>query len=132
MTGVSSLLAIVTTPLNIIFWAGPIPTPTRCCGSEHRAAVVPRLDHAHSRHSDGAWPCDRALLPRLGTSRRPLQILSFLFLVVFIGGAIYQCALSHHFVVSILPFVILHNAIAIALGWGAAKLLRLVITTRAR
>jgi predicted Na+-dependent transporter len=33
MTGVSSLLAIVTTPLNIhVLGRDSIPTPTRCCG----------------------------------------------------------------------------------------------------
>lgn len=128
MTGVSSLLAIVTTPVNILFWAGLNPDtaallrqvsiePLSFLGSTMAILGVPMMLGLATVH----------YAPRLGhLLRRPLQILSFLFLIGFIGGAISTNArYLATFVQSILPFVVLHNAIAIALGWGTAKLLRL-------
>ena len=66
-------------------------------------------------------------LPKLADRpRRPLQILSFLFLVVFIAGATLSNArYLTVFLQSALPFVVLHNLIAIGIGWGIARVLRL-------
>lgn len=128
MTGVSSLLAIVTTPLNILFWAALNPDTAALL----RQVSIEPLSFLGSTMAILGIPMALGLAtvhywPRLGhLLRRPLQILSFLFLVAFIGGAIFTNArYLTVFVQSILPFVVLHNAIAIALGWGTAKLLRL-------
>ena len=128
MTGVSSLLAIVTTPLNILFWAALNPDTAALL----RQVSIEPLSFLGSTMAILGIPMALGLAtvhywPRLGhLLRRPLQILSFLFLVAFIGGAIFTNArYLTTFVQSILPFVVLHNAIAIGLGWGTAKLLRL-------
>lgn len=128
MTGVSSLLAIVTTPVNILFWAGLNPDTAALL----RQVSIEPLSFLGSTMAILGVPMALGLAtvhyaPRLGhLLRRPLQILSFLFLIVFIGGAVFTNArYLTTFVQSILPFVVLHNAIAIALGWGTAKLLRL-------
>ena len=128
MTGVSSLAAIVTTPLNILFWAALNPDtaallrqisiePMSFLGSTAAILGVPMVLGLATVH----------VRPRLGhVLRRPLQILSFFFLIAFIAGAIFTNGrYLATFVHSILPFVVLHNAVAVALGWGVSKLLRL-------
>lgn len=128
MTGVSSVLAIVTTPLNILFWAGLNPDtaallrqvsiePVSFLGQTMAILGIPMA----------LGMLTVAYLPKLADFlRRPLQILSFVFLVAFIGGAMLTNAkYLSTFVLSILPFVILHNAIAVGLGWGTARALRL-------
>ena len=66
-------------------------------------------------------------LPRLADRlRRPLQILSFVFLIGFILAAtVTNWRYIGVFTTAVLPFVVLHNAIAVALGWGVAKVLSL-------
>lgn len=128
MTGISSMLAVVTTPLNILFWASLNPAtaallrqvsiePVSFLGSTVLILGVPMaMGMATVRY----WP---GLADRL---RRPLQILSFLFLVVFIAGATLSNArYLTVFLQSALPFVVLHNLIAIGIGWGVARTLRL-------
>ncbi len=89
MTGISSLLASVTTPLNILFWAGLNPQtaallrqvsvdPVSFIGSTVLLLGVPMVAGLLTvRHLPG-------LADRL---RRPLQILSFVFLIGFILAA---------------------------------------------
>jgi bile acid:Na+ symporter, BASS family len=127
MTGISSLLAVVTTPLNIVFWASLNPAtavllrqvsvePVGFIGSTVLMLGLPMLAGMLAvRH-----------LPRLAARlRRPFQILSFLFLIAFILGT--TAANGKHFItfLQVLPLVILHNAVAILLGWLAAKVWRL-------
>jgi BASS family bile acid:Na+ symporter len=128
MTGVSSLLAVVTTPLNILFWASLNPAtagllrqvsiePASFLGSTVLMLGIPL---AAGMLTVRLWPGFAARL------RRPFQILSFLFLIVFIVGA--TAANGRHFFAffeQILPLVILHNTIAVMIGWLAAKLWRL-------
>ncbi|MGN6284340.1 MAG: bile acid:sodium symporter family protein [Afipia sp.] len=128
MTGISSMLAVVTTPLNILFWASLNPAtaallrqvsiePVSFLGSTVLILGVPM---AAGMATVRYWP---GLADRL---RRPLQILSFLFLVVFIAGATLSNArYLTVFLQSALPFVVLHNLIAIGIGWGVARTLRL-------
>lgn len=128
MTGVSSVLAIVTTPLNILFWAGLNPETNALL----RQVSIEPLSFLGQTMAILGIPMALgmltvAYLPKLTDFlRRPLQILSFLFLVAFIGGAMLtNSKYLSTFVLAILPFVILHNAIAVGLGWGTAKVLRL-------
>lgn len=128
MTGVSSVLAIVTTPLNILFWAGLNPETNALL----RQVSIEPLSFLGQTMAILGIPMALgmltvAYLPKLADFfRRPLQILSFLFLVAFIGGAMLtNSKYLSTFVLAILPFVILHNAIAVGLGWGTAKVLRL-------
>ncbi|MGQ3030297.1 MAG: bile acid:sodium symporter family protein, partial [Ferrovibrionaceae bacterium] len=128
MTGVSSLLAVFTTPLNILFWASMNPAtaallrqvslePWSFLGQTIPLLALPMIaGMAVVRFRPG-------LADRL---RRPFQILSFLFLIGFIVAA--TAANSRYFLSFlwvILPLVVLHNAIAILIGWGAARLWRL-------
>ena len=128
MTGISSLLATITTPLNILFWAGLNPAtaallrqvsvePVSFIGSTLLLLGVPMVAGLLTvRHLP-------ALADRL---RRPLQILSFVFLIGFILAAtITNWRYIGVFTTAVLPFVVLHNAIAVALGWGVAKVLSL-------
>ncbi len=128
MTGVSSVLAIVTTPLNILFWAALNPDTAALL----RQVSIEPLSFLGQTMAILGIPMALgmltvAYLPKLADFfRRPLQILSFLFLIAFIGGAMLSnLKYLSTFVLSILPFVVLHNAIAIALGWGTARVLRL-------
>lgn len=128
MTGVSSLLAVFTTPLNILFWAAMNPAtaallrqvslePWSFLGQTIPLLAVPMIVGMAVMHFRPG------LADRL---RRPFQILSFVFLIGFIVAA--TAANSRYFLSflgTILPLVVLHNAIAILIGWGAAKLWRL-------
>jgi len=128
MTGISSMLAVFTTPLNIVIWASANPATAQLLRQvslepwSFLAQTIPLLAVplivgmavVHFRP---------ALADRL---RRPFQILSFLFLIGFIVAA--TAANSRYFLSFlgvILPLVVLHNTIAILIGWGAAKLWRL-------
>lgn len=128
MTGISSLLAVITTPLNIVFWASLNPAtavllrqvsvePVSFIGSTVLLLGVPMVAGMTTVR---LWP---KLAERL---RRPFQILSFLFLIVFIVGATASNA-THltAFLVQILPLVALHNTVAVILGWLAARVWRL-------
>lgn len=128
MTGISSLLAVITTPLNIVFWASLNPAtavllrqvsvePVSFIGSTVLLLGVPMVAGMTTVR---LWP---KLAERL---RRPFQILSFLFLIVFILGATASNA-THltAFLVQILPLVALHNTVAVILGWLAARVWRL-------
>ncbi len=128
MTGISSLLATITTPLNILFWAGLNPAtaallrqvsvePVSFIGSTLLLLGVPMVAGLLTvRHLP-------VLADRL---RRPLQILSFVFLIGFILAATAtNWRYIGVFTTAVLPFVVLHNAIAVALGWGVARVLRL-------
>ncbi len=128
MTGVSSILAIVTTPLNILFWAGLNPDTAALL----RQVSIEPLSFLGQTMAILGIPMALGMLtvtylPKVADFlRRPLQILSFVFLIAFIGGAMLTNAkYLSTFVFAILPFVILHNAIAVGLGWGTAKALRL-------
>lgn len=128
MTGISSLLATITTPLNILFWAGLNPAtaallrqvsvePVSFIGSTLLLLGVPMIAGLLTvKHLP-------ALADRL---RRPLQILSFVFLIGFILAAtVTNWRYIGVFTTAVLPFVVLHNAIAVMLGWGVARVLRL-------
>jgi BASS family bile acid:Na+ symporter len=128
MTGISSILAIFSTPLNILFWASLNPAtaallrqvsiePVGFLGSTVLLLGLPMVAGMLTvRHAP-------ALAARL---RRPFQILSFLFLLVFIVGATAANAKSlGTFLGQVMPLVVLHNTIAVLIGWLAARLWRM-------
>lgn len=128
MTGISSLLAVVTTPLNILFWAGLNPAtasllrqvsvePASFLGSTVLLLGVPMV----------LGLLTVRFLPALADRlRRPLQIMAFVFLVGFILAATAtNWRYIGVFAQSVLPFVVMHNAVAILLGWSVARTMRL-------
>jgi BASS family bile acid:Na+ symporter len=128
MTGVSSILAIVTTPLNILFWASLNPATAVLL----RQVSIEPVSFLGSTVLMLGLPMAAGMLtvryqPGLAAKlRRPFQILSFLFLIVFIIGATVANGRSFTaFLSQILPLVVLHNTIAVLIGWLAARLWRL-------
>lgn len=128
MTGLSSVVAIVATPLNILFWASLNPATAALLRQVNIEAGpflaqtililgVPMLLGMSLAH----WA--PALAARL---RRPFQILSWLVLILFIlATTIANGRYLLTFLADIMPMVVLHNAAALALGWLAAKAIRM-------
>ena len=128
MTGISNMLAVVTTPLNILVWASLNPAtaallrqvsiePAGFLGTTAALIGVPLIAGMVTVQF---WP---KLAERL---RRPFQIASFVFLIGFIVAA--TAANGRYFLTfisDIMPLVILHNTIAVAIGWLSARLWRL-------
>lgn len=127
MTALSSVVAVFATPLNILLWASLNPataallrdvaiSPAGFLGQTALLLGLPLVAGMLIAHR----------LPALAARlRRPLQILSFLFLIVFIVAA--TAANGKHFatfVTLIVPLVVLHNATALLLGRLAAGLIR--------
>lgn len=128
MTGISNLLAVLTTPFNILFWASLNPDTASLL---RQVSVEPASFIGTTALLLGlplaAGMLTVRFLPRAAAwLRQPFQILSFLFLVVFIVAA---TASNGHsllaFLGQILPFVVLHNTIAVIIGWLAARIWRL-------
>ncbi len=123
MTALSTVAAIVTTPANLALWGSASPRT--------RALVeTVALDPWDMLVSVGvllglpvaAGIAVHMRLPRLARALRgPLQGLSLAFFVVFVGVAI---ANNFDKIAPFLPVVfgpvLLLNALALALGWGAA------------
>jgi BASS family bile acid:Na+ symporter len=128
MTGLSSVVAVVATPLNILFWASLNPDT---------AALLRQVDI-----QPGPFLLQTVLvlgvpmalgmalahwLPAAAARmRRPFQLLSFVALLLFIvaitvANGRYLLA----FIEKIVPLVVLHNAAALLLGWLAAKAIRM-------
>ncbi|CEJ14477.1 Sodium Bile acid symporter family protein [bacterium YEK0313] len=128
MTGISNMLAVVTTPLNILIWASLNPStaallrqvsiePAGFLGTTALLIGVPLIAGMITVHR---WP---RLAERL---RRPFQIASFVFLVGFIVAAsVANGRYFLTFISDIIPLVILHNTIAVGIGWLSARLWRL-------
>lgn len=128
MTALSSVVAIVATPLNILLWASLNPATAALLRQVNIEAGpflaqtvlilgVPMLLGMSLAH----WM--PALASRL---RRPFQILSWLVLILFIlATTIANGRYLLTFLADIMPMVILHNAAALALGWLAAKAIRI-------
>lgn len=127
MTGLSSVVAIVATPLNILLWASLNPATAALLRQVDIQAgpflaqtiLILGLPMALGMALAHWAP---ALAARL---RRPFQIMSFLFLLLFIAAT--TASNGRHllaFLEQILPLVVLHNAAALLLGWLAAKAIR--------
>lgn len=128
MTGISNILAVVTTPLNILFWAGLNPATAALL----RQVSIEPASFLGTTVLLLGLPLAAGMLtvhfrPRLAERlQRPFQIASFVFLIGFIVAA--TAANGRYFltfVSDIIPLVILHNTIAVAIGWLAARFWRL-------
>src|SRR3546814_1044293 len=124
MTGLSSVVAVVATPLNILFWAGLNPATAVLL---RQVDIQPGPFLAQTVLILGL-PMALGLaiahgLPRLALRlRRPFQLLSFAVLVLFIAATTaahgkYLLA----FLGQIMPLVVLHNAAALWLGWARSE-----------
>lgn len=128
MTGISSILAVVTTPLNILLWAGLNPATAALL---RQVSIEPASFLLSTILILGvplaAGMATVRFLPALADRlRRPFQIASFVFLIGFILAA--TASNGRHFLTfvgDIIPLVILHNTIAVLIGWLAARIWRL-------
>ncbi len=128
MTGVSTLLAAVLTPLNFAFW-GSLDPGTR---EVLRSVALDPLDLAITIGLLLAVPVTAGVLlrqrrPQLAARMyRPVRIVSIVFFVLFVLVA-FLTNLEHFAALlgTVLGAVFLHNALALALGYGAAAAARL-------
>ncbi|WP_341705616.1 bile acid:sodium symporter family protein [Ferrovibrio sp.] len=128
MTGLSSVVAVIATPLNILFWASLNPAtaallrqvevePAAFLGQTALILGLPMVLGLAIAHGRPGWAA------RL---RRPFQIASVLALVLFIiATTVANGQYLLAFLGQIMPLVILHNAAALLIGLGAAWLMRL-------
>lgn len=128
LTALSSVVAAVSTPLNIVVWASLDP----------RTAVLLRevgLDRTAFLVQTGlilAVPLGAGMLlaaraPGLArTLRKPCHRVAFAALLLFAAGAVATNR-GHlaSFGAVLMPVVIAHNALALLLGYAGARLLRL-------
>ncbi len=128
MTGVSTLLAAVLTPLNFAFW-GSLDPGTR---EVLRSVALDPIDLAITIGLLLAVPVTAGVLlrqrrPQLASRMyRPVRIISIVFFVLFVAVA-FLTNLEHFTALlgTVLGAVFLHNALALALGYGAAAAARL-------
>lgn len=125
VTGLSSVLAVISTPLNILFWAGLNPDTAALLRQVNIEAVPFLLSTAAVL----GLPMAAGMLlvhyaPNVAAKlRKPFQAGSFLFLILFVVAAgIANGKYFLGFIGIILPLVALHNLLALGVGWGAAKL----------
>ncbi len=125
VTGLSSVLAVISTPLNILFWASLNPDTAALLRQVNIEAVPFLLSTAAVL----GLPMTAGMLlvqyaPKLADKlRKPFQAGSFLFLILFVvAAAIANGKYFLGFIGIILPLVAVHNALALGVGWGVAKL----------
>jgi BASS family bile acid:Na+ symporter len=128
MTGVSNLMAVITTPLNILFWASLNPATAALL----RQVSIDAGSFLGSTMLLLGLPLGAGMLfvhfmPQWAARlRRPFQYFALLFLILFIIAA--GVANGKHFLAflsQILPLVVLHNTIAVLIGWLAARFWRM-------
>jgi bile acid:Na+ symporter, BASS family len=128
MTGVSTLLAAVLTPLNFAFW-GSLDPGTR---EVLRSVALDPVDLAITIGLLLAVPVTAGVVlrqrrPQLAARMyRPVRIISIVFFGLFVVVA-FVTNIEHFTALlgTVLGAVFLHNALALALGYGAAKAARL-------
>lgn len=128
MSAVSTLVSTLATPLNLAFWAGLYP-PTAALLRDVAldpkqlaltVAVILALPMMLGMGVGSRFP---RLAERL---RGPMKALSLIVFALFVVGAL--AANFDHFlrwIGQIAGLVTLHNAVALGLGYGAARLARL-------
>ena len=124
MTAVSNAIAIVAMPLNFAFWGGLHPTASKLMRS---ISIDPLEMGGHIRiiiglpFVLGIWCADR--FPRWTERfKKPMRILSFVTLIVFIVGAVagnWRYFLDY--VGLVIVAVALHDTLAFATGWLCAR-----------
>jgi bile acid:Na+ symporter, BASS family len=128
MTGVSTLLAAVLTPLNFAFW-GSLDPGTR---EVLRSVALDPLDLAITIGLLLALPVTAGILVRLHRPAlaarlyKPMRIISIVFFLGFIAIA-FITNLEHFAALlgTVLLAVFIHNAMALLLGYGAATAAKL-------
>lgn len=125
VTGLSSVLAVISTPLNILFWAGLNPDTAALL----RQIEIEPLGFILSTAAILGLPMAAGMLlahnlPALAARLRgPFQAGSFLFLVLFIAAAaIANGKYLFGFLGLIIPLVALHNVLALGIGWGVSRI----------
>ena len=124
MTAVSNAIAIVAMPLNFAFWGGLHPTAAALMQS---IAIDPLEMGGHILviiglpFVLGIWCADR--FPRWTERfKKPMRILSFVTLIVFILGAIAgNWRFFLDYVGLVMVAVALHDTLAFATGWLCAR-----------
>jgi len=125
MTAVSSAAALVMTPLNFLFYANQYaPTaelvrtfsidPLQVLGLVFLVLGIPLL---LGMYVGKRFP---SLLPRIETPFRWVALGIFLLFVALAFQANFSLFLEHY--AAFAGYVVLHNAIALSLGFGIAKL----------
>ncbi len=128
MTATSSLAALVMTPLNFTFWGSVNPATRELLasiavdGSQILVLIIGVLGIPLLLGMLAGYA-----LPRLARRAEPwLKRLSLLIFLVFVGIAFGQNGeLFLQYFTLFAGFVILHNALALSLGWGAGQLMNL-------
>lgn len=128
LTTATTAAALLTTPLNLALWAGLHPDAAPLLRSValdpgdmlRTIGVVIAAPLALGMTIAGLWP-------RLaGALRRPLRVLSIVvFAVMLVVALRNNFAAVHAHVATIFGVVVVHNALAFALGYTAARLARL-------
>ncbi len=128
LTAATTTAALVTTPLNLAFWAGLHPDAAPLL----RSVALDPQDMLRTIGIVIAAPLALGMLiagklPRLAAPlRRPLRILSMaVFAVMLVIAVRSNFAASWDHLPVIFGVVLLHNALAFATGWLAATAARL-------
>ena len=124
LTALSSALAVITTPFNIVFWAGLHPRTAHLLSSiglDRDAFLSETVLTLGLPLATGLLLAERAPVVALRI-RRPLHRFSLLALGGFIIGALVTngspLAAAGWF---IFPVLVIQDAMALALGYGAAR-----------
>ncbi len=124
LTAVSSALAVLTTPFNIMFWAGLHPRTSHllsAIGLDRWAFLAETALTLGFPLAAGLFMAER-MAPIAVRIRKPLHTLSLLALGGFIVGALITngspLAQAGWF---IFPVLVIQDAMALALGYGAAR-----------
>lgn len=125
LTALSSALAVLTTPFNIVFWAGLHPKTApllNTIGLDRWAFLSETVMTLGIPLMTGLLLAEKAA-PLATRIRKPLHTLSLLALGGFIVGALITngspLATAGWF---IFPVLVVQDAMALALGFGAARL----------
>lgn len=125
LTALSSALAVLTTPFNIVFWAGLHPRTASLLstiGLDRGAFLSETMLTLGLPLASGLFLAERAS-PVAARIRKPLHTFSLLALGGFIVGALVTngspLAAAGWF---IFPVLVIQDAMALALGYGSARL----------
>ena len=125
LTALSSALAVLTTPFNIVFWAGLHPRTSSLLstiGLDRGAFLLETALTLGLPLASGLLLAERAS-PVATRIRKPLHTFSLLALGGFIVGALITngspLATAGWF---IFPVLVIQDAMALLLGYGAARL----------
>jgi len=128
MTAVSTIFAIVMTPLNLAVWGGLNPETDAIL----RKVSLSPFDVFFTIFIILGIPMALGmtlsrLFPGIADKvRRPFKIFSLVFFIIIVAGALLANWKNFlNYVNIVIVAVFLHNLLALNIGWWAAKLLRL-------